>query len=243
MILLSPLWVNRKSRRRSPNRNVAWARGLVFGSTSLFCVHIAAADRPGLRVVPELEPVRVFAGRDRLIRIVLSNPTDQEVRMDVVARLYQLTSATAVRRNDTPWKRLRILPGQTVIETAFLSFPSVTAPTSFAVQWLGDSGRRLGRSLILGECGFRLTDDRSNTPASIELVGDALSEFGMRRGNLVTCTARVEIKVRALEGGTILRVDRQTSVAVDVAEQIAAKTALQNAALALAERIIPLIVK
>jgi len=34
-------------------------------------------------------------------------------------------------------------------------------------------------------------------------------------------------------------VDRQTSVAVDIAEQTAAKIALQNAAMDLAERLIP----
>jgi len=37
----------------------------------------------------------------------------------------------------------------------------------------------------------------------------------------------------------ILAVDRQTSVAVDVTEQTAAKTALQNAALDIAERLVP----
>ncbi|MCU0785637.1 MAG: hypothetical protein MUF81_16650 [Verrucomicrobia bacterium] len=39
--------------------------------------------------------------------------------------------------------------------------------------------------------------------------------------------------------GEWLVVDRQTSVGVDVAEQTAAKTALQNAALEVAERLLP----
>ena len=38
--------------------------------------------------------------------------------------------------------------------------------------------------------------------------------------------------------GEILAVDRQTSVAVDIAEQTAAKTALQEAAAELAERLV-----
>ena len=42
--------------------------------------------------------------------------------------------------------------------------------------------------------------------------------------------------------GEILAVDRQTSVAVDVAEQTAAKAALQNAAVELAERLLPKLV-
>ena len=40
-------------------------------------------------------------------------------------------------------------------------------------------------------------------------------------------------------GGKIIHVDRQTSVAVDLAEHIAAKTALQAGAGELAERLIP----
>ncbi|NQU09166.1 hypothetical protein HQ590_00120 [bacterium] len=65
----------------------------------------------------------------------------------------------------------------------------------------------------------------------------------MRKGNLVSCKARVELKLRSLPGGEVLAVDRQTSVAVDISEQMAAKTALQQAAAELAERLIPLAAK
>lgn len=97
--------------------------------------------------------------------------------------------------------------------------------------------------LILSQCGFPLADNRSDARASLEVVGDAFSEFGLRKGNLVSCKARVEIKVRAREGGKVLGVDRQTAVAVDLAEQIAAKNALEAAALDLAERVVPLLAK
>ena len=39
--------------------------------------------------------------------------------------------------------------------------------------------------------------------------------------------------------GNLLLVDRQTSMAVDLTEQVAAKTALQKAASELAERVLP----
>jgi hypothetical protein len=52
----------------------------------------------------------------------------------------------------------------------------------------------------------------------------------------------VELKVHNAKGD-LLAVDRQTSVAVDLAEQTAAKTALQNAASDLAERLIPKLVR
>jgi hypothetical protein len=92
---------------------------------------------------------------------------------------------------------------------------------------------------IAGECGFRLVDEKSDTKPDIEITGEALSEFGLRKGNLVSCKARVEIKARERTSGNILLVDRQTTVAVDISEQIAGKSALQAAAMELAERIIP----
>jgi len=92
--------------------------------------------------------------------------------------------------------------------------------------------------LILQQCGFTLASDKSDTKPDIELFGEAFSEFGMRKGNLVSCKARVELKALEKVTGKILATDRQTSVAVDLSEQIAAKTALQNAAADLAERVI-----
>ncbi|MGA3282843.1 MAG: CsgG/HfaB family protein [Verrucomicrobiota bacterium] len=98
-------------------------------------------------------------------------------------------------------------------------------------------------SLILQQCGFTLADNNSTNKPAIEITGDAFSAYGMQKGNLISCKSRVEIKVRDIATGNILMVDRQTSVGVDIAEQTAAKTALQNAADVLAERVIPKLVK
>ena len=46
-----------------------------------------------------------------------------------------------------------------------------------------------------------------------------------------------------MASGKILAIDRQTSVAVDLAEHVAAKIALQNGAAELAERLLPKLVK
>jgi hypothetical protein len=94
-------------------------------------------------------------------------------------------------------------------------------------------------SLILQQCGFILADDNSTNRPTVEIIGEAFSEFGMRKGNLLSCRARIEIKARDVVTGNIIAVDRQTSVAVDIAEHIAAKTALQNGADELAGRIVP----
>ena len=91
---------------------------------------------------------------------------------------------------------------------------------------------------ILHECGFQVMDDKSPGKADFEITGDAFSAFGLRKGNLTSCKARVEVKGRAANG-TVVFADSQSSVAVDVAEQTAAKTALENAALELAARVLP----
>lgn len=94
-------------------------------------------------------------------------------------------------------------------------------------------------SLILEKCGFKLADSGSTLKPDIEISGQAFSAFGMQKGNLISCKSRIELKVREVATGNILLVDRQTSVGVDLAEQTAAKTALENAADELADRIIP----
>ncbi len=94
-------------------------------------------------------------------------------------------------------------------------------------------------SIILQKAGFTVLDDKSNDRPNIEITGEAFSAFGMRKGNLISCRSRIELKAHERTTGKILAIDRQTSVAVDIAEQTAAKTALQNAADELAERLLP----
>lgn len=98
-------------------------------------------------------------------------------------------------------------------------------------------------ALLFKEVGCELADDQSAKPADLEITGEAFSEVGLRRAGLVSCKARVEIKVRDRASGKVLLAERQMSVAVDVSEQIAAKRALQEAGAELAERIIPQVVK
>ena len=96
--------------------------------------------------------------------------------------------------------------------------------------------------VLLKECGFTLVDDNSPQRADIEITGDAFGAFGLRKGNLISCKARIELKAQR-RTGEILVVDRQTSVAVDIAEQTAAKRALENAADDLAARLLPKLTK
>lgn len=117
-------------------------------------------------------------------------------------------------------------------------FPSVSV--KIAERHFGgaviDPAAETELGLILQECGFKLVDDKSTDKPDVEISGEAFSTFGLRKGNLISCKARIEIKARK-SNGDVITVDRQTSVAVDVAEQTAAKTSLQNAAAELAERL------
>ena len=95
------------------------------------------------------------------------------------------------------------------------------------------------------QLGFTVidADAKSATKADLQIVGEGFSEFAARTGNLVSVKARVEIKAIDRKTDEVIAIDRQTSVAVDLTEQIAGKTALQEAAATLAERLLPAIVK
>jgi len=96
---------------------------------------------------------------------------------------------------------------------------------------------------ILQKAGFTVVDDKSSVRPDIEITGEAFSAFGMRKGNLISCRSRVELKAQQRESGKILTQDSETSVAVDIAEQVAAKSSLQNAADQIAERLLPILLK
>lgn len=75
------------------------------------------------------------------------------------------------------------------------------------------------------------------------ITGEGFSEMQGRVGNLASVKACVEIKAVDRETGKVLTSDRQTAIAVDLGEQVAGKTALQDAAAQIAERLLPKLVK
>lgn len=99
-------------------------------------------------------------------------------------------------------------------------------------------------TLFCKEAGFEVWDPKtSEKKADILIQGEGFSEFAMRRGNLISVKARVEIKAIEQATDKILATDRQTAVVVDLTEQIAGKAALQAAAAQIAERLLPKLVK
>lgn len=110
-------------------------------------------------------------------------------------------------------------------------------------QHVIDPAAQTELSIILKDCGFSLVDDEATNRAEIEITGEAFSEYGLRKGNLQSCRGRIEITAHDHATGQILAVDRQTCMGVDIAEHVAAKTALQNGAVELAGRLLPQLVK
>ena len=100
-------------------------------------------------------------------------------------------------------------------------------------------------TLFCTETGFQVlnADASSREKADIVMTGEGFSEFAMRRGNLVSVKARLEVKAVDRKTGRIIAVDRQTSVVVDLTEQIAGKKALQAAAERIALRMLPKLVR
>jgi TolB-like protein len=97
---------------------------------------------------------------------------------------------------------------------------------------------------IILELGGQVVDPKQGgNSAEVSITGEAISQTGARRGQLVSARARVELKAIRASDNKVLAVDRETSVAVDISDAIAGKSALQNAAINLAERVLPALVK
>ena len=102
-----------------------------------------------LQLLPDKELPCIFAGQARPITVVWRNVSDKTVDAEIRARLYQTTSATAASLAEKPWKKIEILPGQTVIESAQVDFPDVRAGTAFLIQWLEGTNRVIGKTEVL----------------------------------------------------------------------------------------------
>lgn len=100
-------------------------------------------------------------------------------------------------------------------------------------------------ALYCNELGFEVIDaERGNqSDADVLLIGEGFSEFAGRHGNLISVKARLELKAVDRKSGQVLAVDRQVTVAVDLTEQIAGKTALQEASADVAGRLLPKLVE
>jgi hypothetical protein len=79
--------------------------------------------------------------------------------------------------------------------------------------------------------------------ADVLIRGEGFSEFATRRQGLISVKARLEVEAVDRHTNKLIATDRQTAVVVDLSEQLAGKAALQAAAAAIAERLLPKLVR
>ena len=93
---------------------------------------------------------------------------------------------------------------------------------------------------ILKQCGIEVFDAKmgKESDADLILTGEGISEYAARLKTLISVKSRLEVKLVERKTGKIVFSDRQTSLAIDLAENIAGKKALQNAAADIAERML-----
>jgi TolB-like protein len=121
----------------------------------------------------------------------------------------------------------------------------VTIPERHVGQATIDPAAETEVTMLARETGFPVVDSKSGRrkDADIVLAGEGFSEFAMRKGNLVSVKARLELKAIDAATGKVVAIDRQTAVVVDLTEQIAGKAALQKAAKEIAARMLPKLVQ
>lgn len=155
-----------------------------------------------------------------------------------VAALIKTQSGALVAKAEDPAARIARLKGA----VAGRKLPSVMI--SFKEQHLSrpviDPAVETEIKRTLQEIGFEIIDPKDSAKsADVAVSGEAFSEAAGRRGNLVSCRSRVELQAARRADGKVLLTDREIGFAVDLAENIAAKGALENASRKLVDRLVP----
>jgi hypothetical protein len=123
----------------------------LFGTLAFMmasCCALTAANAQ-LEILSNTRPQTVFSGANRNISIAFHNAGGNRFDSQIRARIFQTTSVSAVSLGESPWKKLQVLPSQTVLESAQLNFPAVKAETRFVIQWLDTANYVIGATSVL----------------------------------------------------------------------------------------------
>jgi hypothetical protein len=140
---------------RNPVVSAARIGGAANGLILMLAV--AAAVQAQVEFVPDGSTQVIFGGKPQAIAVRVHRAPSVEAVTDdigesavlVCFRLFQETSGTVVPVGPAkPWKVLRVLPGQTIVETASVGFPVVTRPIGGLVRWETEQGTGLGSTRV-----------------------------------------------------------------------------------------------
>jgi len=112
----------------------------------LFLVFTASAE---IQVVQREGSQSLFSGKQQSVNVMFRNASKATVETSVSARVFQLTSATAAPVMELPAKPIKVLEGQTILETITVDLPMVRAPTRFLLRWSDAGARSLGQTEIV----------------------------------------------------------------------------------------------
>jgi hypothetical protein len=202
--------------------------GRIFGAGNKYFIVAKVIGTETSRVYGEVQGFNDLAGLDAAVNELAPK----------VIEVFQKHGDTLVAKteNEAEWlERLKKL-------TAGKKLPSVSVRVAeqHVNHAVADPAAQTELMLRLKQLGFNVVDAKdSAAQAEVSISGEAFSEFAGRRGSLVSCRARVELSVS--QNSKLLLADRQTDVAVDLAENVAGKLALENAAKKLLERVVPVL--
>ena len=141
--------VQTRMRRKHAPLPSAWVRILSQAMVLPCLMTMVLAGQVQIELVPDPQPQTVFSGGTADIRGVFRNASSEEYTGTLSLHLFQATSATAVLLTNAPWKELRVLPGQTVLESAKLELPAIRGDApEFIVQWVENGKRVVGKTRI-----------------------------------------------------------------------------------------------
>jgi len=106
--------------------------------------------RAALEIIAPDEPQIIFSGTPAAAFLKIRNPAAERAESEYSLRLVQLSSSTAMPVGEIqPWKKIEVLGGQTVLETAPVTLPEVRAMTAFRLE-ISSLGHVVARIPLLG---------------------------------------------------------------------------------------------
>ncbi len=115
------------------------------------------------------------------------------------AELAKKVAATVKEKGDTLVARVeppaeRVARIKKSLAGKHLPTVSVKIPEQHFGRPIIDPAAETEISLVLQQVGFTIVDEKSPQKADVEITGEAISELGLRKGSLISCKGRVEIK-------------------------------------------------